>query len=171
MIEQLEMLKAMLVRNKPWNLEIELATGSPPSESVVAATIHKYASLGAYHSFPRMSLYLKNWGYDFHNGDCMETSGFQILVELERALPAKTTGALEEQYENVCQSLAEIARELSRLSYGELNPDNLNYLAQLKIDAGPAVLDDVGENEIANPQLGEQSVIWWQMWDVTPQGT
>lgn len=166
---QLELLKQMLIRNSVWAAEVESALGHAPDNTEMAATIHKYASLGAHHSFPRLSIAVVNWTTDAHFGNCLESCQLQLLLEVQRSLPAENATALETQYEEIQELIDTMADELTELSYGEGNTDNITYLGHLLIETNGAIFDDIAEEEIVDPDDTTQKCVWWSQWTITPQ--
>lgn len=171
MITQLETLKWMMVRNQVWQKEVSDSLGHPASETEMLATVHLYASLGAHHAYPRLTINARSWTYDDWEGSCRDTCQMEMLVEVTRSLPAENATALDAQYLDVATMIRDMTIHLSEMSYGQHNPDNRNYLGAVQCEVGELILEDVAEELVTDPEDGAQLACWWCNIVVTPRAT
>lgn len=160
MIDQVENLKTMIAATQAWKDEVDDAGKE-------ADHIHLYANLDAHHDpfKTRISIRSASWSTDHGFDACSETSQQEFTIDLPRDIPADDADALETQYKEVCTRIRDLCNQLTQASYS-----NGALVAQLLVQCGEVVLDDIAENEVRDPESTDpQKVVWWCNVTVTPQ--
>ena len=160
---QFDMLKRMIAAETNFIAEVN----DPGNEE---DHIHGYYSIEDLHiQFPRATITVVNWSGDFNLGNCNESVGFRLLMEIKRDIPDKEDAtALTEQYREVLKFFRDFGNGLSAMSYGSPDP-GFNYLGNMRCDIAEGVwVEPLDEDDLIDPSEGTQQIVWYADYSITP---